>query len=468
MVGDSGIHYVPLAWLKKERLLGFDVWDEQGSVLPLVSRDRGSRFAAAALSALAHSLMLARFTRLDVPWRERAQADGLVVPEEIEAAFWNVAFLGYEPGEAYDASSAYESFVARPSSSGGDVTTWKWSQDPDGRWRADADALSWFAKIGGDPQFANFVASFKRNFLVCVPLRYESGRRRIVKYTYSEPLSEPETKAKRQFKRAAAAVAVARAMDRAEDSLEGLPATPQGSRVQWMTPTIGDDEALRSRTKVARGVGWACLPLTIDASGVSDAASYHLEVQLPPGLQARRAHLDVTAADGDPIATPVLRGVRNVERVHMYAKGLAATTGKACLHVRPQSSVIVRGATLCAVVAAVVLTIGAFFGGDITGGNNDQTEAAAAILVLVPAILAGYAARGQEHPMATSMVFGLRLLALMPGLLAVVAAGLIVFDRIDSWAGWLVAALAWVVAFVLGISWRLAIRGRPHPSVPPR
>jgi hypothetical protein len=65
------------------------------------------------------------------------------------------------------------------------------------------------------------------------------------------------------------------------------------------------------------------------------------------------------------------------------------------------------------------------------------------------------------------MVFGLRVLAMSPGVLAVLAAGQVVVGHPSSWFGIVLFALAWTITVLLLIAWRLATRGRPDLDAVP-
>jgi hypothetical protein len=136
-------------------------------------------------------------------------------------------------------------------------------------------------------------------------------------------------------------------------------------------------------------------------------------------------------------------------------------TADAWLYLRPESGFIVRGAAIGAAQVALALTLLYVFGPRI---NETSAQTAAAILVVFPGLFSAYAARTDEHPLATELVYGLRALAFTPAVLALVGGSLLVLEKTQTPSGLVAFILAWCVFAVLAVAWRLAGRGRPDPA----
>jgi hypothetical protein len=131
---------------------------------------------------------------------------------------------------------------------------------------------------------------------------------------------------------------------------------------------------------------------------------------------------------------------------------------------RPESSLIIRSAAISSTLIAAVLTLLWLLANHVTGDKGKHLDAIAATLVIIPGLLTVLSARDMEHPLTTSMVFGLRVLAIVPGGLAFLAAGELLFGHPRSLFGILLFGAAWLVAIVLIVAWRLAARGRPDEA----
>ncbi len=197
---------------------------------------------------------------------------------------------------------------------------------------------------------------------------------------------------------------------------------------------------------------------------MNSGASYHLEISTPVGIQIRRAQLVSTAANGRTHRFAAQRGARTLRAVGLYTSGTSARAGNAFVNMRAESSLIIRAAALSSIFVAAVLTVLWAEGSRVTGAKGAHADAVAAALVVIPGLLTVLSTRDAEHPLATSMVFGLRVLAFTPGLLAFLAAGEILFGSAKSTFGLALFICAWVVVSILLIAWRLASRGHPHPD----
>src|SRR5207249_2259122 len=76
--------------------------------------------------------------------------------------------------------------------------------------------------LSSDSDFMRFASDFARVFPVAVPVHYEQGRRRLIKFSYTQHLIYPESRVARRIKRWSAPT-LARRWNRVEDWFEALP-----------------------------------------------------------------------------------------------------------------------------------------------------------------------------------------------------------------------------------------------------
>ena len=465
--GDREIHYVPIAVLNKQPLTRFDVRDEAGSALPVMSRNKNAKITAAALIALAQSVLAAQLRLQDENRFSHIRSPEIAIPGDLEHDFWRLAHLDFtRRGDAEDAEVVYRSLATAAVDAPAPVSSWPWTQEDEGAWTADIDTEHWRWALASDADFMRFASDFSRVFPVAVPIAYEPGARRLVKFSYTQHLRYPEAQLARRFK-AWTAPRLARRWNRAEDWFEGL-REHQTARDRSIpeqheaASALSDGDGVSLRTKVFRWLGWGATPLPLWAPAVGHGRSYHLDVTVPAGIQIRRARLIVKRAGQDDEPLPARWGYRSVRDVHLYASGVGQNaTAEATIHFRPEAALLQRAATIAGGVTAIALTLLYVYAGQI---DDAGAQTAGAILVVVPGLLGLYAARGEEHPLATRLAFGARIVASAPAGLAAAGAALLVVSKVRTPVGVGLFVAAWVITLILLIGWRLAARGRPHPD----
>jgi hypothetical protein len=118
-----------------------------------------------------------------------------------------------------------------------------------------------------------------------------------------------------------------------------------------------------------------------------------------------------------------------------------------------------------AVAIAALLSYFAAAAGEVAAHEG----AAVTVLVLVPAVLSYLLVRQQEHPILRKMLWGVRLLVLLSGMLPVLAAAVLLgFAKPTGAAvcGWWIAcaAAAWAIVGLLALSWLLPMVKDPYPA----
>jgi hypothetical protein len=351
---------IPLTLLRKRPLKRFSLRDEAGNPLPLWGREENSTVAADAVVSAAEALL---------------DDQGIALAAEVEIVLRATVIAG---DAATFQAEAQHTAVGHP-----------------------ATAAAWNV-LTGNPAFARFVETLRTEFLLLTAMTPHEGTRRIVKFSYEEPL----------------------------DLDLGM---------SWIN--------LRKAE-----LGWRPRRIRIHTPAASAGRTFHFEVAAPPDLQIVRATFDFEDVGGQP--GPVPPGLtdgqlfeEDTERVHLYVPTVdPRLETSVVMQVRAQASELLRGAFLTSLLAALLL----FGAGMRLDEFRSNTDVAAALLVLVPALLAVYIARPGEHALARSMLIGVRALVLVSAGTAILAAYLIAAGfkgdlLLDLWAADTAVALACVL-----------------------
>lgn len=212
--------------------------------------------------------------------------------------------------------------------------------------------------------------------------------------------------------------------------------------------------------KLTRGLAWRSRPLLIKYR-LGEGGSYHLEFEAPPGLQVTRAKvLDDRRGELDIV-------LRTVQRSHLYVPASISepATGYALLNLRPRAETVVRGATITAGIAtAAVIAVAARW--QVTGHAGSD---GLALLLGLPGLLAAYFAYAVPNAVTNNLIVGLRVVALAPGIMAFMAAALVLDGDAEEWALFtlyvlLVAMISVTVA--LAVALRYSLRPAEQRSTP--
>ena len=522
------VYPVPLALLRKAILRRFDIRDESGRALPLMTAPKNGAVAAGVLLTAAESVP----SDLELAGLPRT------VPDEITDEIW---LMANRPGRA--AVEGWERFIhpLDTDSYGGTV---------------------WRRLLGESHDFMALASDLSRNFLVLTPLLTPPGRRRIVKFAYEETqehvdalLDKPSAPRRRRrtlreivaAERQAGAPGAGVVWIRAttlrieDDAMELIPLdvevvikgpsdlatrvrtgatgdyaiqlpagiytleanVPHGQvelsqRQRLITLTRGEKrverfqfrpiaqlqhqvegETMKSRRWRVR-IGWDPDYKLFPIPSVAQTQSSHVEFEVPEGLQVTHSRLDLRDVfyrapgpdEPDQERQPAEER-QKMQRSHLYLTAApSGTTGVARFALRPRASTVVRAAALSAIVTTALLVVIRLS----LARAGPNVDSVAALLLLLPGGLAAYVARPREHLIATGMLFGLRLLALGEGLLAVVAAVIVVFSR--HWvdvngtfeagaSSATLRSLLWGLVGVSGVNSLVLIRTWARTSHPP-
>lgn len=374
--GKTAVYLVPLALMRKGPLSAFSVWSESGASLKLATRDEARRVAAAVLIALA---------RRNVG--DLADKNDLSAPAGVEQLVWEIV------GQQGDDTMPVKDRVRGAPG-----------------FQTDPPAESkWRHKLASDADFLALAADLAHNFLLLVEVAAAPGERRLVKYTYEQ---------------------------RRDPALTRLPAWADAIRRAWLRGVQGrkraqgiialERERIPSRPldRLRRLVLWWPYSLVIEAPSASQGGSYHLEVTAPEGLQITRAALQSLSP-----ATNLRTDQLAVSRAHLHTEGLpVGTPVRAIVNIRPLGQTIVRTATLSSAVTTALLAV-VFVR---RGVFDENFGALQGLLLSVPLALSAYVARSGEAQTTSSVLYGLRVLTVISGLLSLLSLTVLAAGRACS------------------------------------
>ena len=307
--GDTGIHYVPIALLDKHPLVAFSLHDEEGRMVPRLTRKMTTAIAAAALIALAQSLV-AKQLRIESAQEgsdlsqelATVRARDIVLPAALEKMLWQMSYMPFVDRRARrqghwppDAETVHQSFANLLLD---DALTdppdpphsWDWApiegratvldelvnasqsdvdraatgapkkqgeqKQPRIVWEATNVGLrEWQAFLVNVPGFAQLSNDLARSFMLCVPVPDEANRRRVFEYAYHEPIREPILEIWDRTKTRGLPRSY-RSLRKFEDKMEGLPISGDPFD-EWRT--VGEAlprETMKLHTKVMRSLSW--------------------------------------------------------------------------------------------------------------------------------------------------------------------------------------------------------------------
>jgi lysophospholipase L1-like esterase len=351
--------FAPIAVLAKQTLTSFDLCDETGRALPMPTSQQNGRVA---LLALEEAIALVAGEAIPEVARELIRRVVLEPVREARAAIT-------------DLSSA--------------------QQLPPGVRSA--------MRNGEVRDLAETLAS---GFIVLVEA--EPGTRRIIKFSYEEPV-QPVTPLRQLF---------------------------GGRPLNWSG----------ARDLLAARLGWRPLRVWFFVSDVGAAASYHFELAVAKDLEVIEGALRTTTIPGMHVGPPPRR------RLHMQVAAPSGSTGIAWAALRAQRRGLLRGVLLLSGFVAAVL------GGASVAAHTIATAPATAgpLLLAVPGAMAAYVSRPDDHPLTSRLLVGARFLALASALCSFAAAGLAALDPttavLERWMPFL-AALAGDIFLLLVITY---------------
>jgi hypothetical protein len=417
--------YLPIALVQKRKLGVFMVEDQAGESIPSVTRETRQCVAAEALVALAEGAV-------------GTQGLSAVVREDLE----RIAVC--RTGEA---NGVLNRFFDAKSDSGDADECLRYRLFTMAPLRDLATALTW---------------SYILMIPYCAPF---SARRQVLSFSYYESTVRDPLDNRGYPK----PISI-------DDKVGESRAVRQGRFVS------------RSVSRIARALGWQPRRLWFPATAIGNASSYHFEIHSPTGLQFSNAKLkvmtgpsamgDVAGGDDEPpkpraanskaaLGGWSVPGEGDLESgstalIHLYVNNPPESAwGFVYAELRPlRTALVVQAALVTSILVTALLGSMLVMLSRIDRGSAD---AAAALLLLGPSLFATYTVVANEHPMTTSLLAGIRLLALAAGLCSFVATAIMVLSpsgRVNVSVWRVPTVVSAVVTTCLAISW-LAARKRP-------
>lgn len=419
-LGNSDVHFVPLTWLERRSDLAyFDVCDEDGRSLPLLTRQENGTLTGLVLVAAA---------RRALNTQKRYPGAKLRLERDL------ISYLSGIPARPRGLARGLLREVLNVR---------------DARLYPDPRVAHVLFR---NPDFRRLLGVCVSNSAVHVPLDREPGRRRIIKLSWEQRWRTRGSRARRDLPMHR------RVPQRVIELMDWTAYSP------WLEhPHVGAAESFHVQIAVPpevvmTGVGL----LTADPALVPQVLARR-EPQAPEARRARlRAH-ELEFAGGF------------AERRHLYvSQAHDHRIGVLAVQMRAAREGFLPGATLTAALVTTILVVYWRNSHDMLG----QSEVAAAVLLLVPALIAGFLVRPGEHAMARRLLRAPRILTTILAAIPLSAAGVLVAvtdddpelpgivqffaARPDPTAdpkltyGWLVLALAaGIITVLLAISWWL-------------
>ena len=184
-----------------------------------------------------------------------------------------------------------------------------------------------------------------------------------------------------------------------------------------------------------RAVGWRAKIGILDTPLVGGAESHHIQIALPAGVELTeagclngppRVMLPDAPSLSDPRRDPYQPFSATISaRAHLYVpRAHEQRAGLLQVGLRSAREGLLPAAAMTGALVTLLLGVYSVRADQIVG----QSETGAAILLLVPAILAGFLVRPGEHAMARELLRGPRVMTTVLGLLPLIAAGTLVTD----------------------------------------
>ena len=372
--GVKGTVLVPVAILRKQAIIDFDMRDEQHRSVPVLTRYQTGYATLSMLEAVATALL----------------------PK-------SAGEKGLSPGLMMElARLAYDADAREPEDAIGDL-------------RKCDEA----AHLLENQVFEKLCRTMASRFLLIVELDPREGARRVVRFSYLQ-------------------------------SLEG-------------------------RLRFRQRIGWDPTDLAVHIPAVDEAGSYHLEIEIPPGLDIRPVQLEDNQTVGRVWGIASVEGAGHPEisstdrllpshaseragRVHFQQIGAPLGTdavGEVWL------GASLSGFLLSALAFALFVPV--VLGAVLLGlGGNIETRATTTLLLTVAGIVSVFVARVGEHSLVSRILFYVRVVVWTLAILVFIAATLVALRvggalLYGTWFGVLGLSVA-ITCLMIGVSVR---RGPP-------
>ena len=398
--------WIPLTFLQKELLRGFDLRDGHGQPVPMLTRSENSHHAGGSLVAAAREVLT---DRLQIP----------MVPSSIKDVLIEVA--GADSAEAESARRAWQEMSAKP---GKDQAAW--------------------TELVADEGFDALAQALARNFILFAVTPPKPGKRQIMKFSYEERFDDalPFDVLGRLH--------LVLAQDGWRDKWRAAVNRPP-NKMEQPDAVAEDPGAEGWKRRAAITLGWHVKTVSLTMPAANLASSFHVEVPAPPDMEIDSALLRFKPRNGavaEGTDSDTADGIL-LQRAHLYASEVTADLeGEALVHLRARRQGFLRSAVATAWLTVVFLWTGYGFFADLTKSANSQT--AAALLLIVTTLLSGALIRPSEHRLVARVLVGVRGLLAIGMFCTFLAVGVLAGVGGGARRGlWLAAAIIATVSAVL-------------------
>lgn len=201
---------------------------------------------------------------------------------------------------------------------------------------------------------------------------------------------------------------------------------------------------LKLHERIRRDIGWKSARYHINLTEIGAAASYHVEVSLPPELELNEIgllgeHYEYgwqglptpgkqrqlrDSASSDDVLDPDGFFVRRAEKDQLGTIYLrnpdTRRVGTAWVKVRARRHGFLSGAIVASILTTGILALYAFHASELV--KSAAASSSSEILLVLPAVLAAYIARPDDHVMTSYLLRGARYVLVLDGCLPVLAA----------------------------------------------
>ncbi len=292
-----------------------------------------------------------------------------------------------------------------------------------------------------DHDWRPFLDSLRRlsgNYAMWVKFRGRAGERRVVKLHYDVEFERQGILRQRKTTRRYLIVSRRSGVEHELDLEEPGDKNPYSP-------------LRRVAARLASSTGLGAVNVGIESPYIVGSDSYHLQAESPPGVETR----DIDLLARVPKEANRTKWSRD-HGAHLYVSRtrlVQESAGLALLTLRIGRRGFMTLSWLSALLSALIIWL--FY---LTAVKRlESPEATATVLLFGPALLAALVVRPGEHPVATKLFSGVRLLVAFNGLLVIAAAAAVVHVRPAGWsikeAWFLYAILASACAAVVSLGW---------------
>lgn len=401
------LKFLPLVMIGKDPLVGYELLDEAGNIVPVPPWEQRNWAVWCALVVAAEGVLQQRLT----PPLLHALYHFVCAPKALSLSDIGVHDLEEDCG--------FRGCALSPLSCPREV---------DAHAREDCVQAHLIKVLDADQGFAFLTSHVAHSSVLLVPVDESSPKHRAFQLAYDIALPWSRAQRREQLRHHQALAGEARLSE----------AIAVSARLAWKETTI-----------------------SIPSNRIGDFGTYHLEVAPPPGLELVRAELvglvgreRVEHKWADPAFLPGC--------AHLCLRSTRAEDAEAVVGLGVTRRGVVSVALVTGLLISVVLTLGAWRPHEVLGAQ-DQADAAVALLVLVPGLVSTFiATHPSEHVIVSRLLWPLRCVLLALGGVSYLAATSIVLSDATKdqspvvvrwlWAGG--ALVAWACALMALWSFR--------------